>query len=375
MDLYTLNENFRMEEAIDEDFSAIWAERYTKSGDVTLLVPPSAKMVTALTEGTFLGLGDSDEVMLIETALIENGALKVTGNTIDQFLNNRVFRLISTALPYDLKYLNIVGTKPGQIMADVVSRTVMNDDPHRTPSGNNMVDGDLQVILNLFMGDVDTSGSNVDMQVQFGPLYDVVAQIAETYQIGFSMYLEGFAPAGDYILKFKTWSGRDLTSDQTDNPVVQFSPNMDSLADLKELRSIANYKNVAYAYAPDEPEGVPIWERVYADAGAVATQFDRRVMHIYNDDLTVDKMGSLAAVRQVLTQRAKDALANNNYTKVVDGEVVPQSQFQYGVDFKLGDIVELQSPSGLSSKARITEFIRTRDNTGSKAYPTVSVIE
>lgn len=376
MDIYALNDQFQREEAIDEDITVIWTERFTKTGDTTLVVPPTEKMIATLTEGTFLGLDGSDEVMLIETALIEKGELKVTGNTLDLFLNNRIFRQLDTAHVYDPKYLNITGTKPGQIMADIVSRTCMAGDPHRTPSGNGMVDGDEQIIYGLSLGDVDASGTAIDMQVQFGPLYDVLAQIADTYQVGFSMYLEGFS-GGGYILKFKTWSGRDLTSGQTDYPVVQFSPNLDSLGDLKELRSIAKYKNVAYAFAPDYPvdSGIPIWETAYAPGGAASTQFERRIIHLYNDDLTVEKMGTIAAVRQVLAQRAKDALANNNYTKVVDGEVVPQSEFKYGEHYKLGDIVELQSPSGLASKARITEYIRTRDNTGEKSYPTVSVIE
>jgi hypothetical protein len=80
-------------------------------------------------------------------------------------------------------------------------------------------------------------------------------------------------------------------------------------------------------------------------------------------------------LQAMLNQKAKDLLANNNYTKVVDGEVVPQSEFKYGTHYTLGDVIELDSGDGLVSKARITEFIRSQDNTGDKAYPTVSVID
>jgi hypothetical protein len=96
---------------------------------------------------------------------------------------------------------------------------------------------------------------------------------------------------------------------------------------------------------------------------------------VFAEDITTDLVGGDAGLLlRLLNQRAKDALANNNYTKVVDGEVVPQSQYQYGKHYSLGDIVELQSPSGLTTPARITEYIRSQDANGQRAYPTVSVI-
>ena len=76
----------------------------------------------------------------------------------------------------------------------------------------------------------------------------------------------------------------------------------------------------------------------------------------------------------LMLQRAKDALANNNYVRLADGQIVPQSGYDYGTHFSLGDISELRASSGLPSLARVSEFIRTQDGTGYKAYPTLSVI-
>jgi hypothetical protein len=76
-----------------------------------------------------------------------------------------------------------------------------------------------------------------------------------------------------------------------------------------------------------------------------------------------------------MTQAGTDALANNNYTKLVDGEVVPQPQYKYGVNYKLGDLIELVGSDGGVQKAQVTEYIRSKDATGEKAYPTVSVVD
>jgi hypothetical protein len=40
----------------------------------------------------------------------------------------------------------------------------------------------------------------------------------------------------------------------------------------------------------------------------------------------------------------------------------------------MGDIIELESLTGIVSKARVTEYIRSEDHNGEKEYPTISVI-
>ena len=95
MDLYTLDENFLRRDAVDNFQSVIWTERYTKAGDVTLVMSPSRENIVKLPEGTFLALQGSKEVMEIQNSLIEGGKLKLTGPSITQFLDNRVIRYSS----------------------------------------------------------------------------------------------------------------------------------------------------------------------------------------------------------------------------------------------------------------------------------------
>jgi hypothetical protein len=371
MDLYTLDENFLRRDVVDEFHSVVWTERYTKHGDFNLIVPVTRPNLAKLPEGAFLALQGTKEVMQIENALIEDNKLKLTGPSITKFLDNRVVRYSANHAD---RYYNIT-MEPGYAIAFVVSDMCIAG-PYVSSSSYG-VDGPRQIIPGLENMGMEPAGPAVALAVPYGPLYSAIAQIADTYQVGFSMYLERATPTA-YFLGFKTYQGKDRTSGQSVNPIVRFSPNVDSLTDLKELRSIAGYKNVAYAFAPANPvAGVTQSGVAYADnEAATSTGFDRRVLLVFADDLTTDKVGGSASVLlSILNQRAKDALANNNYIKTVDGEVVPQAQFQYGKDYGLGDIVELQSFSGLLQNARITEYIRTQDSTGERAYPTISVID
>ena len=103
--------------------------------------------------------------------------------------------------------------------------------------------------------------------------------------------------------------------------------------------------------------------------------FDLRAILVFADDITTDLVGTSATnLKNVLTSRAKDALTANKYVKAVDGEIVPDNQFKYGIHYTLGDLIEVQGNSGVVQTARITEYIRAQDASGEKAYPTVTMI-
>lgn len=388
MEFYKLDNNFvKTDHVIDEFISGIWTERYTKTGDFALFLPPTDANRTLLPEGSFLQVNDSDEVGLIDNALIEDGQLKLTGNMITEFLNERIIH--PSPLHTD-KQLTTDAVTPEQAMVKLVQNIVTAGGAYTTQQPISGFDAQHQVIPNLTVVSVDRvwpPGTRhimslppgaTQVSIPYGPLYDALAQLAETYMIGFKMYLE-HADASGYSLKFKTRVGLDRTSQQVGgivNKVVQFSPAMDTLTNLKELHSIATYKTVAYAWATTDPNslasGVGIAE---AYSGALAeTGFARRNLMVNVDDID-DKVTDANAFHDILNQRAKDALANNNYTKVVDGEIVPQPGHEYGIDYGLGDIIELKGLGNVLQEARITEYIRSQDNTGEKAYPTVSVIE
>jgi len=96
----------------------------------------------------------------------------------------------------------------------------------------------------------------------------------------------------------------------------------------------------------------------------------------FAEDITTDMInGDPNVLLQILNARAQDALTNHHFVKVVDGEIVPTAQFKYGRDYNLGDIVELQGNSGIVQNARVTEYIRSQDESGEHAYPTVAVLD
>lgn len=389
MNLYTLNPTFVKQTLIDEFSSVVWTERYSSAGDVALVVDPTPNMIQTLAEGTFLALAGTKEVMIIENQSIENNLLTVTGTSLLEFLKNRIIR---TTLNSAIRNWYITDKTAREAVTEIVEKMCVSSVYLDEPRFNVGIDGPyekipyLTVVVPVVSTDPEapTEPTIPSIQVPFGPVYDVLKTIAETFSIGIKLYLNN-ATEESYSLKFESYMGVDRTSAQTAVPTVRFSPNLDSLTDIKELRSMSNYKNVAYTFAPGVTdlgdhfgmaiEGVFLAEPPTAEESSAVTGFNRRTLMVFCDDITSESVGgSGTELDEVLNQRARDALANNNYVKILDGEVIPQEDSQYGTHYVLGDIVELQGHSGFVQRARITEYIRSQDSSGERAYPTVSVI-
>lgn len=373
MELFTLDRKFLRVETIDKFHSAIWTERYYGDGDVELIVPATKDKIQKLQPGTFLGLVGTNEIMFLDYQEVEKGKLIVKGESLLKWLNNRFIR---TSALHEDRYWYLGNNPAGWVPWAIVFYMCFAESPYlngQIPIG--IPNPQRLAIPGLYYGGHDTSGNPVNVAVQFGPLYDAIKEIGTTYQIGLQLYLESATDTG-YILRFRTYRGLDRTSSQNVNPPIRLSPAMESLTDIKELRSISNYKTEVYSFAPSNPGGLAGAPGQSVLSGQQFSGFDLRAMQIFAEDITTDNVnGDANVLLQILNARASDALYDHPYVRIVDGEVVPHSQFQYGKHYTLGDIVELQGNSDIVQRARVTEYIRAQDDAGQRAYPTLAVID
>ncbi len=391
MDMYTMNENFISQSIVDEFISVVWVERYSQCGEVQLVTAATPDLIEMLAEGTFLGLRGTTEVMLLETQSIENELLTVQGKSLVNFLDQRLmWKENPDDDDADVRVKDYtVNEKVGQAISDVVEAMVISATPFGGLYADANLDWDAEEIEYLELGDIDTSGDDEDVTFTIGPLYQSISQVAEKFGVGISLYLESSDVDAGYVLKFKTYTGEDRTSDSMTNELVRLQPDLDSLSEIKELRSIQTYKNTAYVYFDGE---ISIH---YEDPLNIQEGFARRVLVVDAENEALGwKPGptsgwtfypggaagqwtmppdplELAAWREA---HARDALANYNYIRAIDGQTSPDNEFQYGTDYGLGDVIELEGLSGNISVARITEFIRSQDRSGERQYPTISVV-
>lgn len=411
MDLYTMNENFIPDQIVDEFQSAIWTERYSAAGEIQLVVPASAYYLDMLKEGTYLGLVGSKEVMELKTNSIENGLLTVVGKTMLGFLENRIHwnKTTDAAQPVG-DYSTTADTQLGTVLADRVQKFAIAPTAFAggAPWDTMNLDWAKDKIDHLELGTVDTTGTAKRWTVPVGPLYTVLQPLAEQDGLGITLYLESADAEIGYVLKFASYRGVDRTSTQTVRPLIRLTPNMESLTGLKEIHSIDGYKNVVYVVYKnkvsihyEDPANIPegLNRRVMvrdAEGEPIGTTTTPTQRILYGAGLGSSGDGSYGAgvgyyggvyqrnsvntsdsadVLRFRDQQAKDALANNNYIRAVDGQVSQGNEYKFGTDYGMGDVLELQGLTGILQKARVTEYIRSQDATGEREYPTLSVIK
>lgn len=375
MDLYTLNRKFLKQDAIEVFKSAIWTERYYGDSEVELVVPVTTENIKALPEGVFLGLDGSNEIMIVETVNIKEGNLKVTGIALLPWLNNRFIRVSNK---HDEGMWNYAALSAGHVLWAIVYYMCCVGSPYLNGTVNTGIPNPQRLAIpGLGLRDYDKSGVAETFPIPYGPVYDVMREIALKYELGMQITLDSVSDT-TYFLGFRSYKGLNRTSNQTANPIVRFSPAMDSLTNVEELRSIAALKTLVFAFASglDDASGLNTGAPgSSALTGSQYVGFDLRALQEFASDITKDSVGgSAATLLTALNSRAALALSNNSFIRSVDGEIVPTSQFKYGRDYNLGDIIEVQGNSEIVQTSRVTEYIRAQDEAGERAYPTVAAL-
>jgi hypothetical protein len=165
-------------------------------------------------------------------------------------------------------------------------------------------------------------------------------------------------------LYFDIYAGSDRTTAQTTLPPVVFAPELDNLQNTKELTTIDSTKNVAYVYSPAG------FAEVYASGVDPAVEgLERRVLVVNASDITSDNPNVTAA----LNQRGYQELAKYRVLQAFDGEISQNSQYVYGRDYNLGDLVETRNTDGVTNNMRVTEQIFVEDQNGERSYPTLTL--
>ena len=358
MDYYILDDLFRKKSIINDPISVIWTERYRDPGDCELVVPLNFDNYTKYGLGTFLNRAGSKEVVIVDTILIEDQKMKIKGESLYKFLEQRAFRYPQTD----------VGSESGEpVVGDPANMAKIFVYHMAGPAPNFGPQGSTERITNLTQGIVDTSKPDISVSLPPGTLFDTIQAICKEADMGFRLYLDSVDDAGNYSLKFDAYFGS--------NKDLLFSEDNNSLSNGSELLSNKNLKNVAFVYAPAlygiaTNNTKTVWLGVSSP-----TNFERRLMIVRADDLTEDNYVDDTTLHTLLEARGRTALAQQKIDHLFDGEAPQNSPYKIGVDYNLGDIVTLQADSGLKSQVRIIEHIWSQDETGEKAYPSLEMLQ
>jgi hypothetical protein len=363
MEFWTLDSQLRKASVIEGYESFIWTERRSAWGDFEIHMAATQSARSLLPAGTMLGMSLSTYMMTVETitdTVGDDGAenLKITGRSLEAILDDRI--AMSTGQVSDIvtnpKW--VLTDTPGNIIRAVFQYICVDV---------SLDSGDVIPFYHsgtiLPAGSITESSETIVANLDPTTVYTVAKTIADTYGLGFRLVRNGETSQ----VYFEVYTGDDRTSDQTSRDAVIFSPNLDSLSNVSKLTSNSAYKNLAYVIGKDQ---VKIVFGVGEDT--TASGFARRVLVVNATNIDAT---NVTDVDSALSQAGLDALSSHRKIYQFDGQIPEIGPYQYGVHYKLGDLVEEQDATGFGNQMYVTEQIFVSDQNGDRSYPTLTLSE
>lgn len=351
MECWILDKEFHSIRIIDSFESFIWADRYNSYGDCEIYTLVDSELITDCKIGNYICNRDSEHLMMITTINIKSDVesgnhLIVKGNSIESILKRRIIwkqTIISGNLQNGIKKLLNENVINPEIEARKIPNFIFKDssDPLIT-----------ELTLNA-----QYTGDN---------LYDVIKDICQEFRIGWKITL-----TEDLKFQFELYSGIDRSYAQDKNPYVIFSPSFENINNSNYLESDISFKNVALVAG--EGEGV---NRRTVTVGSVSG-FDRRELFVDARDISSEtENGKIpdAQYNASLQSRGNKKLLENSYLQSFEGEVEASQTFIYGIDFSIGDVVQIVNEYGIEAQSRVSEIIRFHDASSEMIIPTFTTV-
>jgi hypothetical protein len=359
MEVYTLDSLLRRTAVIDRYDSLIWTERYATPGDFEMVVTSNDEMRSLLQPGTQLALNRSDRVMTVEEIEDKDDSdgrslITVKGPSIESILDDRTTQWMYQQLDRTNGAWKITGTATAiarEIFRVLCTTANTANPPDVIPF---YVDGTLYPPDTIAEPDASQT-----LAIDNDTILKVLEDLAQIYGFGFRMY----RGPDTSKLYFNVYTGTDRTTLQTQYPAVIFSPALNTISEVSELRNIGDYKNVAYVYHPKQQL------TVYAQGFENVKGFDRKVIRVDASDIDSSLTGT--ALTNALLLAGKNELSMHKNVSAIDGTVPQTSKYRYGTDYQLGDLVEMKTRNGTTQNMRVTEQIFSEDSEGEKSYPTL----
>ena len=361
MEVYILDSLLRRVEVIDRFESLIWTERWSGLGDFEMIIRSTFQSRTLLQTDTMLAHSHSLYIMKIET--VENDTsedglktLKVKGRSLEKLLEDRVARPSTANLSVTPTW-DLVGppaTLMRQIFHDICVTGILSEFdviPFIVEARHPSLPAD----------NIAEPLDPIALKLDPMSVYNALSNIGNTWLLGFRM-LRNYDQSQLY---FDVYAGVDRTSGQSTYAPVIFTPELDNLQNTTELKTVEDFKNVAYVFSP-----VGFLEVTSAGVDPEVEGFERRVLIVQADDIT---SGTSEEITSALTQRGAEALSEHRAFQAFDGEISQSSQYIYGMHYYLGDLVELRNEDGVTNKMRVTEQIFVSDKEGERMYPTLAL--
>lgn len=361
MDLIKLDENYQQLKLIENYDSLIWSERFNTVGDFQIQTGKIEYFMELLPKGTVLSLRESTVPMVVERHLIERkkgqaGKLTIKGRDFTKILAQR--QAIQSVIAALTEWL-VVAKQPSDVAHYIIYKICVEgvcDVKDIFPAS--------QVQFIAPDDYLEASRPNRQFSVTRGNLLSTVLSLIQTEADADPDTVPASPPVVPHGIRAMrpntsgTAIGIEIYRGTDRSEQIRFDATRDLLDDGSYLFSDEAFADSAYVLGPNG--AYKLHKGATEKSG-----LDRRV-------ILVDATSSSITEGDVLKTQGTGALSKAKEVARFDGSINQDlSPYKYNVDYDLGDIVMTVGDYGLVTPARVTEYIRSEDATGSKAFPTL----
>lgn len=356
MELTILDTNLNKIEILDVFDSLIWTDRYSRCGDFEIFTKANTRYITSLQEDYYLSQDQSEHIMIVETInlktdLDDGNQFIVRGRSLESILERRIV----------WKQTTLSGSLQNGIKKLLDENAISPSDPDR------------KITRLIFEASTDerVTSLGIDQQFTGDNLYDVIQQLCSANNIGFKITI---SPDNKFV--FKLYAGEDRSFSQITQAFVSFSPELENISDTNYFHSKVPFKTMTLVGG--EGEGSDrIMTQVMLPGGA-NTDLDRREKFTDARDVSSSVDGITLSPEEYYTllyQRGILSLLESQSVSSFEGKVDPTVNYKFGIDFFMGDIVQIENEFGLTGRTRVTEVVFSEDLSGRGTYPTFEMVQ
>lgn len=366
--IYILNSKYETEYLLDTYTSFIWTERYNDGGDFEIYVPIGTNNLEHVTLDTYITHDETELIGIVEAIETTTGYdgegehLLITGRMLESVLDRRIV----------WKYTEVSGDVQNGIKK-------LLDENVISPS-----DSDRKIPNFVFTSTtLSDPGEDVDAQYTGGTIRDVIQTLCSERDIGYKVL-----PYGEGGFEFKLYQGVDRSYEQSKNSFVVFSDEYDNLITSKIYNSNENYKTIVrtsadYSVSTTDSSGntTTTEKTLYTEkarSSGAKSGLSRREAYVSANIQTKDDDGNELSESKILSnmqEQADEALDEYTLNHICEADVDMYTQFVYGVDFTLGDIVQIVDALGEEYRARLVEVVMCWDVTGFTTTPSLTILD
>lgn len=356
MDIQVLNHEFECIKILDTFESAIWTDRYSECGDFELVFAYDKELMQYLKDGYYLQNRESEHTMIIESTGIKSDTedgnkITVTGRSLESILNRRI----------------IWGRQTFSGNFQDAVEQILNENII-FPNGNGRK---IDNFIFQRSDDPIITALTIEMEYTGDELYDVISNQCVEKKIGFKIVLD---EENNFV--FSLYAGSDRSYEQTELPYVTFSPDFDNIINSSFINSSTSYKTFTYILGEEQENGNSFrTSEVFRNQ---KTGLERRELFTDARDISSkDENGNALSNTQYIQKlegRGKEELTKHDISTAFEGEVDAVNMFVYGVDFFVGDIVQIADEYGNEGRAYISELVITSTKDEQSVYPTFKTL-